>query len=123
MEEKSELLELPLKNGYQNEKEKENRSDRQSESSVKQNEKSPKPVFIGVLLLFLIVIISLIFLILFLYRIVVPYKDKDNSQNDYIETSLLMYGSKISNISYAKNNLVTRFCVSFISKDVELFGE
>ena len=108
MEEKSELLELPLKNGYQNEKEKEkeNRSDRQSESSVKQNEKSPKPVFIGVLLLFLIVIISLIFLILFLYRIVGPYKDKDNSQNDYIETSLLMYGSKISNISYAKNNTI-----------------
>ena len=108
MEEKSELLELPLKNGYQNEKEKEkeNRSDRQSESQVKQNEKSPKPVFIGVLLLFLIVIISLIFLILFLYRIVVPYKDKDNSQNDYIETSLLMYGSKISNISYAKNNTI-----------------
>jgi len=104
MEEKSELLELPLKNGYQ--KEKDNRSDSQSESSINQNEKSPKSVFIGVLLLFLIIIIALIFLILFLYGIVGPIKDKDSKENDYIETSLLMYGSKISNISYAKNNTI-----------------
>ena len=104
MEEKSELLELPLKNGYQ--KEKDNRSDSQSESSINQNEKSPKSVFIGVLLLFLIIIIALIFLILFLYGIVGPIKDKDSKENDYIEASLLMYGSKISNISYAKNNTI-----------------
>ena len=104
MEEKSKLLELPLKNGYQ--KEKDNRSESQSESSINQNEKSPKSVFIGVLLLFLIIIIALIFLILFLYGIVGPIKDKDSKENDYIETSLLMYGSKISNISYAKNNTI-----------------
>jgi len=104
MEEKSELLELPLKNGYQ--KENDNKSDTQSESSINLNEKSPKTLFIGVLLLFLIIIIALIFLILFLYGIVGPIKDKDSKENDYIETSLLMYGSKISNISYAKNNTI-----------------
>ena len=107
MEEKSELLELPLKNGYQ--KDKDNKSDSKSErreSSLKQNAKSQKSIFIGVLFLFLIVIISLIFLVLFLYRIVGTFKDKDNSQNNYIETSLLMYGSKISNISYVKNNTI-----------------
>ena len=104
MEEKSELLELPLKSGFP--KEKDNKSDSQSEISINQNEKSPKTVFIGVLLLFLIIIIALIFLILFLYGLVGPIKDKDSKENDYIETSLLMYGSKISNISYAKNNTI-----------------
>ena len=103
MEEKSELIELPLKDGYQ----KDNKSvGSQSVRSSKLKEKNPKSVFIGVLLLFLIVIISLIFLILFLYKIVVPANDNDNEQNDYIETSLLMYGDKISNISYAKNNTI-----------------
>ena len=103
MEEKSELIELPLKDGYQ----KDNKSvGSQSVRSSKLKEKNPKSVFIGVLLLFLIVIISLIFLILFLYRIVVPANDNDNEQNDYIETSFLMYGDKISNISYAKNNTI-----------------
>ena len=102
MEEKSELIELPLKDGHQ----KDNKSDIQSERSSKQNEKSPKSVFVGVLLLFLIVIIALIILILFLYRIVRPINELNNKPNDYIETSLLMYGSKISNISYAKNNTI-----------------
>ena len=103
MEEKSELIDLPLKDGYQ----KDNKSvGSQSVRSSKLKEKNPKSVFIGVLLLFLIVIISLIFLILFLYRIVIPANDNDNEQNDYIETSLLMYGDKISNISYAKNNTI-----------------
>jgi len=103
MEEKNELIDLPLKDGYQ----KDNKSvGSQSVRSSKLKEKNPKSVFIGVLLLFLIVIISLIFLILFLYRIVIPANDNDNEQNDYIETSLLMYGDKISNISYAKNNTI-----------------
>ena len=102
MEEKSELIELPLKDGLQ----KDNQSDSQSIKSKKLNEKSQKSVFIGVLLAFLIVIISLIFLILFLYRIVRPKNDLNNIQNDVIETSLLMYGSKLSNISYAKNNTI-----------------
>ena len=102
MEEKSELIELPLKNEHQ----KDNQSDSQSIRSKKQNEKSQKAVFIGVLLSFLIVIIAIIILILFLYRIVRPVNDLNSIQNDFIETSLLMYGSKISNISYAKNNTI-----------------
>ena len=102
MEEKNELLEEPLKNEYK----KDNRSDSQSESTIRRLEKSPKAVFIGILLLFSIIIIALIFLILFLHKIMWPVKDKNIKQNDYIETSLLMYGNKISNISYAKNNTI-----------------
>lgn len=86
-----------------------NESLKQDQKDIEmQNKKSQKPVIIGVLIIILIIFIVLIILILFLYDKNRMSSDDDQKIKfpDYIETSPLMYGTIISNISYSKNNTI-----------------
>ena len=93
-----------------------NKLDRPRESRETQNDtiKSSKPITVGVLIIILIVFITLIIIILFLYNKSFSTEEDENEEEksifpNKIEISLLMYGAKYSNISYATDTISNSF--------------
>ena len=74
--------------------------------------KTSKSITVGVIIIILIVFIALIVIILFLYNKSFSNDKEDKEKSLFpneIETSLLMYGTKYSNISYATYNITNSF--------------
>lgn len=77
--------------------------------SKSEENKSSKCIMVGISIIILIVFIALVTIILLLYN--KNFSQKDNEQEinifpEKMEISLLMYGTKYSNISYAEDNII-----------------
>ena len=94
-----------------------NKLDRPRESRESQYDtiKSSKPITVGVTIIILIVFITLIIIILFLYNKSFSTEEEEENEEEKsifpnkIEISLLMYGTKYSNISYATDTISNSF--------------
>lgn len=78
-------------------------------NSQNEKNKSSKSIIVGISIIILIVFIALVVIIIIIYNknnIEEDNKQEINIFPDNIETSLLMYGIKYSNITYAEDNII-----------------
>ena len=78
-------------------------------NSQNEKNKSSKSIIVGISIIILIVFIALVVIIIIIYNknnIEEDNKKEINIFPDNIETSLLMYGIKYSNITYAEDNII-----------------